>query len=773
MTTPNYMAQLGATLVDRGFPILPIQPRSKKPGMYRQGAWHDYPKWSRHCERATTENEVDIWGDWPESGIGIAAGCVIGIDIDVLDAGVSAQIEGLAKRLLGNTPAVRIGRAPKRLLVYRAAQPFAGFKYPPIEVLGLGQQFIAYGIHPDTGQAYDWPVESLADLNVSDLPAITEAQAREFAQEAYVLIPAALRPKTLSVGRQAVGECANLPEQRGTFAAVEDALAYIVNADLDYDSWVRIGMAIKGALGDAGWPLFERWSVSSQKFEPKTTAQAWRSFAPQRIGAGTLYKLALDNGWHPAADLQLNGEVVSEGVHPAQGLIDGLHQGLLGGLLEQSAPDTYRPPPPTPLPAGWDAVDGVLGEMMQLMITTAKRPQPVLALGASLCAVGALMGRKYRTASNIRSNLYVVGIAESGAGKNHSRVVINELFRRANLLQYLGGNKIASGSGLLTALMRQPAILFQLDEFGMFLAAAADRKRSPRYVTEILDLMTELYTTSGTTYFGVEYASTQHNDAHRAIHQPCACIYGTTTPLHFWQALQAANVADGSLARFLILESEEDFPDSNEVFGAIDPPQGLIDTLVLIHEGGGKLSGNLANIGAVAEVEVDPLVVPTAPEAQAVFRALDQTLLQELRRARGSGLSSILARIEENATKLALIRAVSRDPVAPQIEAADAAWGAMLARHCAELTIREVAARVSENPIESNHKRSLKILQDAGAQGMSKSEFTRRTQFMDLHQRDSVLKTLVEAGFIAVEQRQARGRPGQWIRYLGDDEGRC
>ncbi|WP_258286738.1 PriCT-2 domain-containing protein, partial [Escherichia ruysiae] len=84
---------------------------------------------------------------------------------------------------------------------------------------------------------------------------------------------------------------------------VEDALTYIVNADLDYDSWVRIGMAIKGALGDAGWPLFERWSASSQKFEPKTTAQAWRSFAPQRIGAGTLYKLALDNGWHPAADL--------------------------------------------------------------------------------------------------------------------------------------------------------------------------------------------------------------------------------------------------------------------------------------------------------------------------------------------------------------------------------------------------------------------------------------------------------------------------------------
>ena len=62
MTNKNYMAQLGATLVDRGFPILPIQPNTKKPGLYKLGAWDEYPKWSRHCERDTTDNEVDIWG---------------------------------------------------------------------------------------------------------------------------------------------------------------------------------------------------------------------------------------------------------------------------------------------------------------------------------------------------------------------------------------------------------------------------------------------------------------------------------------------------------------------------------------------------------------------------------------------------------------------------------------------------------------------------------------------------------------------------------------
>ena len=629
MTMDNYMAQLGASLVDHGFPILPIQPGTKKPGMYRSRAWHDYPNWTRHCERDTTDNEVSVWADWPEAGIGIAAGRVIGIDIDVVQPeSLALEIEALAKRMLGDTPAV------------------------------------------------------------------------------------------------------------------------------------RIGMALKGALGDAGGALFEAWSASSVKNDAKTTARSWRSFKPQRIGAGTLYKLALDAGWTPAPDLQLNGEIVMNGHHPARELLNALESADPISLQ----PETPTPPPPVPLPAGWDQVGGVIADMVALMITTAKRPQPVLALGASLCAIGALMGRKYRTESNTRSNLYVVGIAESGAGKNHSRLVINELFRRAGLLQYLGGNKIASGAGLIAAIQRQPASLFQLDEFGMFLSAAADRKRSPRYICEILDLMTELYTTSGTTYFGVEYASTQNNNAHRAIHQPCACIYGTTTPVHFWQALQASNVADGSLARFLILQSEMDFPDSNEVFGTIDPPQDLIDRLVLIHQGGGKLDGNLADVGAIDEVLVESRIVPFSAAARAAFRDLDQSMLGRLRASQGSGYSSILARIEENASKLALIRTVSRDPVDPIIEGHDAEWGIMLSRHCAELTIREVRARVSENQVESFHKRAIQIVRDAGGGGLSRSEFTRRTQFMDHRQREGVLRTLAEAGLIDVSTIPTGGRPSQWIK---------
>ena len=244
------------------------------------------------------------------------------------------------------------------------------------------------------------------------------------------------------------------------------------------------------------------------------------------------------------------------------------------------------------------------------------------------------------------------------------------------------------------------------------------------------------------------------------------CVYGTTTPLHFWQALQATNVADGSLARFLILQTEEDFPESNKDFGAIDPPQDLIDRLLLIHHGGGHLTGNLADVAGVEEITPMPRTVPMNEQARAAFRTLDRDLLNDLRAAHGSGFASILARIEENATKLALIRAVSRDAVDPEIQREDAEWGILIARHCANQTIREASMRVSENLIESHHKRALMILGEAGPEGMSKHEFTRRTQFMDARQRDSVLRTLQEGRLIEVTIHQGLGRPKQVINVL-------
>ena len=350
--------------------------------------------------------------------------------------------------------------------------------------------------------------------------------------------------------------------------------------------------------------------------------------------------------------------------HPAAGLLASISAGPATEESRLAAPAFELVIP-----------GGVLGDLTRYMTATARRPQPLLSLGASLCAIGALMGRKYRTDSNLRSNLYIVGIADSGSGKNHSREVVNELFVEAGLAHYLGGNKIASGAGLLTAIHRQPAILFQIDEFGMFLAAAADRRRSPRHVTDILDNMTELYTAAGGIFLGAEYANRDGQNERRDINQPCLCVYGTTTPLHFWNALQGSNVIDGSLARFIILPTENDYPEENAGAGIRVSPPPLIDSLRFVAAGGGRqVAGNLIGKTAGHETAVDPMTVPMQPGAKEAFRTLGAEITNELREARGTAFTAILARIAENAQKLALVRAVGLDPEAPEITADDADW---------------------------------------------------------------------------------------------------
>lgn len=754
MTNISYMARYGLALRANGYAILPIAPGTKKPGKFQRGEWVDYPQWDRHAARETTEVEIATWSSWPGCGIGIVGGSIAAIDIDIAeDTELALRIEQLARERLGDTPALRIGKAPKRLLVYRTTEPFRGIKRHPLEVLCLGQQFVAYADHPDTGAPYAWPEEGLADLDIDSLPVIDAAMTASFLDKAWALIPAALRRRSLSSALSGSAH-AQTHGQSGTLPAIAAALAWLPNDELDYDSWMRIGMALKGALGESGGELFASWSAQAAKDVPETTARAWTSFKPDRIGAGTIYHLAMERGWCPDPALRLDGSVPD--AHPAAGLLS-----KLAGDSDDAAAQ------PGPSPFSLVIPDGLVGDLTAYMLSTARRPQPLLSLGASLCAIGALMGRQYRTTSNLRSNLYVVGIADSGSGKNHSREIINEVFFESGLAHHLGGNKIASGAGLLTALHRQPAILFQIDEFGMFLSAAADRKRSPRHITEILDNMTELFTAAGGVFLGAEYANRDGTNERRDINQPCLCVYGTTTPLHFWGALQGANVVDGSLARFLILPSDEDYPDENLAAGLRQAPPGLIEGLQRLAVGGGHRKGNLSGMTSDPTTAVDPVTVPMTAEAQARFRQLSADLTEELRAAAGTAFTAILARIGENALKLALIVAVGRDPVTPEIDITAANWAIDFVRHYAQQTMEAVERHVADTETEAHLKRLKEIIRASGAKGITKSEITRASQWLKSRDRDEILLTLIESGDITTGMRDTGGRRAMVYRLLG------
>ena len=758
MSETSFMARFGARLVANGYAILPIIPGTKKPGQLKRGAWADYPEWNRHADRPTTDVEVATWSSWPECGIGIVGGAVAAVDIDITeDAELALQIERLARDRLGETPALRIGKAPKRMLVYRSSEPFRGIKRHPLEVLCLGQQFVAYANHPDTGLPYAWPEEGLADIDINDLPEITAEAAAAFLEEAYALLPETLRQRGIAAGSSAA-EHLRSHSQIGTAPAIQAALEWLPNAELDYDSWMRIGMALKGSLGEAGADLFADWSAQAAKDMPSTTAKAWASFKPDRIGAGTIYHLAMERGWQPEPDLRLDGSMPEGGGHPAAGLLSRLGEAP-GSEDREMEEQAVSVPPPPPL----SQLDGALAMMIEHILASAIRPQPWLAVGASLTALGTLMGRKVRTDSDLRSNLYVIGLAESGGGKDHARKAIKEMFAQAGFASHLGGERIASGAGLISALTRQPASLFQIDEFGKFMANVVDKHRAPKHLSEIWDLFTELATSAATTFMGAEYAD-QKERPRQDIIQPCACVHGVTAPGPFWESLSTGSLQDGSLARFLVFRSEDDIPDRNRTPRSLrDVPQPLLDALKAIANAGSSNRGNLAQTGSATIVPA-PLLVEMDPPALAVFDDLDLEMTARQRAAVGTEQGAVLARVWENAAKVALIKAVSANPYAPVIREPDALWARELVAHCIGTLLLQSERHLADTRTEKHHKKVLEIVRAAGGKGIRRRDLTRKTQFLDLRVRQEVLQTLIESEQIISVSTQTKGRSADVYR---------
>ena len=74
-----------------------------------------------------------------------------------------------------------------------------------------------------------------------------------------------------------------------------DAL-HSIPADLPRDDWVKTGMGFHAAGGD--FDTFNDWSAGAGNYDAAAARDTWRSFKPGKgVGAGTLFKLAADNGW--------------------------------------------------------------------------------------------------------------------------------------------------------------------------------------------------------------------------------------------------------------------------------------------------------------------------------------------------------------------------------------------------------------------------------------------------------------------------------------------
>lgn len=165
-------AEAAERLIDNGFEPLPIIPGQKRPAP------------SRWSSIGLAPDRIADWTHrYPDCGIGLRTGRLVGLDIDEMDPDRAHEVGQLAEQRLGET-LVRVGQWPKRLLLYRTEEPFAKLKAGKVEVLGAGQQFVAFGLHSVTKRTYAWPTgETPLDVHLDDLPVVDQAGLAAFLAE--------------------------------------------------------------------------------------------------------------------------------------------------------------------------------------------------------------------------------------------------------------------------------------------------------------------------------------------------------------------------------------------------------------------------------------------------------------------------------------------------------------------------------------------------------------------------------------------------------------
>jgi P4 family phage/plasmid primase-like protien len=288
--------------------------RGKAPGRKRSdGQWVGFA-WQHH---RTTIEDVRQW-EAGGANIGLRAQYFPGLDIDSLDEHIGDQVEQHALAILGPAP-LRVGRAPKRLLVYRTDAPFTRMRLwiedahrnsHPIEVLGNGQQYVVEGIHPGTGQPYGWPralpearqlstvsVE-LVDALFAKLTAVFEAQGYTVTREGN----GRRLERTVPVDQTTL--------HAPSIQALQECVAHIPNANELYatrEDYIKMGYAIRAAAAeqvDEGFELFadwcDRWDGGLN--DPETVQADWdRMKPPFSVGWGWLVEQARPHGFNDAA----------------------------------------------------------------------------------------------------------------------------------------------------------------------------------------------------------------------------------------------------------------------------------------------------------------------------------------------------------------------------------------------------------------------------------------------------------------------------------------
>ncbi|CAG2144230.1 hypothetical protein LMG31506_02961 [Cupriavidus yeoncheonensis] len=375
---------------------------------------------------------------------------------------------------------------------------------------------------------------------------------------------------------------------------------------LDPQDWKSLAMPAKAAkLPQAD---FLAWSATGGVSEK----EALSTWSKPSGGTGTyaLYVRASDNGWpDPGKETPEQQAEAKKAARAAKKLL----------AAQQSAASAI--PCPAPFP-------GPMEKLVELSLRYQNRQQPELTTAASLAAMSACLHGRWALTDRLRGNLYVIGLADSGSGKDAPLDLVKMLVRIA------GGHAISnvgSGQGLEESLRHNPErrVSLVVDEVAHMIGAISNPNAAD-YQTGAEKRLLELFSASR-SYVTTRVLADTTKPSEILLH-PFVTLFGTTTREKMC-GISSSVIDTGLLGRCLIVQGRdfptlELYPQQGNLYGELEEALGAIaksvydfgPTMLKMEDGVNavELSPEARDLELKAKVEHDDL----ARKADKVRRVL-------------------------------------------------------------------------------------------------------------------------------------------------------
>jgi hypothetical protein len=737
-----------------GLCVLPARLPAKRPAI---GAWKDYQA------RLPTAAEVAAWFANLHHACCLICGAVSGnlelIDFDCAGEAfqawsqlVAAEAPGLLDRL-----AVETSPSGGWHVVYRSAEPVCGSVKVasrredvdgPAEVVRFGK---SYKPRKDRDGRWHLILTMIETRGEGGLFLCAPSPGYQLMQGAFTALPVLTAAERDVLLRCAWALNAVLPETQDPQPASREGLRPGDDFNRQAD--------VAALLTHHGWSLFrdgenQHWCrpgktnatsatlkggvfyVFSSNAAPFESNRAYSPFA--------VYAHLEHAGDFQAAALALRQAGFGEPLPPAHPVVP----------IEEPAAPTLSDP--GPVPNDLLRVPGFVAEVMDFTMATAPYPEPVLAFCGALALQATLAGRKVRDQGDGRPNLYLLGLANSGAGKDHPRKVNLRVLLEAGLAGCAGDN-FASAEGLEDRMVLSPSMLFQTDEIDGLMTAIA--KSQDGKAERIMEMLLKFFSHSNNLY----HCRVKAGKDPLLIDQPNLVLYGTAIPKHFYESLSEKMLTNGMFARMLVFEAGR--RGSGQEPSILPVPERIVATARSWVE---RQPGKAGNLGIFHPT---PDVVPHEPTALALAQEIRQYADASYGAAEAADdtiAMAIWARANEKARKLALLYAVSANHARPVITIDAVRWSWAVVEHLTRRMLFMAGTHVYAGEFDARCKKLVAILQEwAARQGaaawMPAWQVMRRMRISN-HDLDAVRESLVGQRMVEFGEVRTGGPPRRLYR---------